>query len=304
MRVRVTTLTVNPAVDMAAQATSVRPGHKVRTFGERYDPGGGGINVARVISELGGEALALLASGGVTGRFIEEMLTTAKVPRQVVRIQNACRISVTVRDQSNGQEYRFVPLSPELTPSDCTHILDAVASVDADWLVASGSLPPGVPVDFYREVALAAAARRTKVCTRHVRSCSQGVTAVRNPFAEAESHGIRSDRRHAGGRPPLTNGAGETPSQFRRCADGRSDTRRARGNSSNSRSGPASPGDLCLGADRRWRGDSFLAGLIFGLAKGQTHEKALRLALACGASAVRGIGTAQVRRAEVETLLT
>ena len=49
---RIVTLTVNPAVDMAAQALAVRPVHKIRTFGERYDPGGGGINVARVIHEL------------------------------------------------------------------------------------------------------------------------------------------------------------------------------------------------------------------------------------------------------------
>ena len=67
--------------------------------------------------------LSLFASGGVTGRFIEEMLTTAKVPWQTVKIQGACRISVTVRDQSNGQEYRFVPRGPELTASDCANIL-------------------------------------------------------------------------------------------------------------------------------------------------------------------------------------
>ena len=64
---RIVTLTVNPAVDLATQAESVRAGHKVRTFGERYDAGGGGINVARVISELGGNTLSLFASGGVTG---------------------------------------------------------------------------------------------------------------------------------------------------------------------------------------------------------------------------------------------
>ena len=126
MSVRIVTLTVNPAVDLATKADTVGPGHKIRTFDERYDPGGGGINVARVISELGGQALALLASGGVTGRFVEEMLTTAKVPWQAVRIKNACRISVTVHDQSNGQEYRFVPRGPQLTESDCAKILETL----------------------------------------------------------------------------------------------------------------------------------------------------------------------------------
>ena len=120
---RIVTLTINPAVDLASQAASVQPGHKIRTFGERYDAGGGGINVARVISDWVGKRSALFASGGVTGRFIEELLTTAKVPWQSVKIRGACRISVTVRDQSNGQEYRFVPRGPELTAPECANIL-------------------------------------------------------------------------------------------------------------------------------------------------------------------------------------
>ena len=76
---RIVTLTVNPAVDVAADAAEVRPVHKIRTFGERYDPGGGGINVARVVHELGGDTLALFAAGGVTGQFVEEMLSQAGV---------------------------------------------------------------------------------------------------------------------------------------------------------------------------------------------------------------------------------
>src|SRR5438445_5498301 len=96
----IVTLTVNPAVDLATQAGSVQPGHKIRTYGERYDAGGGGINVARVIAELGGQTLALFASGGVTGRFVGEMLTAGKVPWQAIPVGGACRISVTVRDES------------------------------------------------------------------------------------------------------------------------------------------------------------------------------------------------------------
>jgi hypothetical protein len=140
MSARIVTLTVNPAVDLSAEAESVQAGHKIRTFDERYDPGGGGINVARVIRELGGETLALFASGGVTGRFVEEMLTQAKVPWQAILIKGACRISVTVHDRATGQEYRFVPRGPTLTASDCGEILETLRHVEADWLVASGSL--------------------------------------------------------------------------------------------------------------------------------------------------------------------
>ena len=63
----IVTLTLNPTIDAASKAETVRPTHKVRTFDERYDPGGGGINVARVINELGGRSLAVYLAGGLTG---------------------------------------------------------------------------------------------------------------------------------------------------------------------------------------------------------------------------------------------
>jgi 6-phosphofructokinase 2 len=150
---RIVTLTVNPAVDLATTAKSVQPGHKIRTFDERYHRGGGGINVAKVISELGGQSLALFASGGVTGRFVEEMLTTAKVAWQAIPIRNASRICVTVHDQSKGLEYRFVTGGPQLTESDCANILESLREVEADWVVASGSLAPGMPPEFYGRAA-------------------------------------------------------------------------------------------------------------------------------------------------------
>jgi 6-phosphofructokinase 2 len=303
MPARIVTLTVNPAVDLATQAKSVQPGHKIRTFGERYDAGGGGINVARVISELGGEPLALFASGGVTGRFVEEMLTTAKVPWQAVRIQGACRISVTVRDQSTGQEYRFVPQGPELTASDCANILVTLSDIEADWVVASGSLSPGMPSNFYGKAADIVSARGGKFAldtsgAALKDSLGHGVTLLKPSLSELETivgQEVRSlpcqmaQAKHlvesgAAQMVALTLGAGgailATAEQVIHA--------------------PAFAVSERTGVGA---GDSFLAGLVFGLAGRRTAKDALRLALACGASAVQGIGTAQVRRDAVEALL-
>ncbi len=304
MRVRVTTLTVNPAVDMATQATAVRPGHKIRTFGERYDQGGGGINVARVITELGGEALALFASGGVTGRFIEEMLTATKVPWQAVRIQGACRISVAVRDQSNGLEYRFVPLGPELAQSDYARILDAAASIEAEWLVASGSLPPGAPPDFYGQVARTAAARGARFAldtsgAALKASLRSGIHLLKPSLTEFEAIVGRQVRDLPSQMDLAKRLAGSGAAQMIALTLGERGAILATADHALHLPAVAVSERTGVGA-----GDSFLAGLVFGLAEGQTDEKALRLALACGASAVRGTGTAQVRRAEVEALLT
>ena len=159
---RIATLTVNPAVDVAAEAAEVRPVHKIRTFGDRYDPGGGGINVARVAHELGGDTTAVFAAGGVTGRFVEEMLSQAGVPTSCIPIRGPTRISLTVREQASGSEYRFVPQGPRLDSAECTTILRALDAIEADWLVASGSLTPGVPAEFYASVAQTAARRGIK----------------------------------------------------------------------------------------------------------------------------------------------
>lgn len=303
MPARIVTLTVNPAVDLATQAESVQPGHKIRTFGERYDAGGGGINVARVISELGGNTLSLFASGGVTGRFIEEMMTTAKVPWQAVRIQGACRISVTVRDQSNGQEYRFVPRGPELTASDCANILAALGDVEADWVVASGSLPPGVAADFYAKAADVVSARGAKFAldtsgSALTGSLGHGVSLLKPSLSELETivgkevrslscqmmQAKRLVESGAAQMVALTLGAGGAIlATAERVIH--------------------SPAFAVSERTGVGAGDSFLAGLVFGLAERRTIEDALRLALACGASAVQGIGTAQVQRATVEALL-
>lgn len=88
---RIVTLTLNPAVDLACSAASARPTHKIRTVEERFDPGGG-VNVARVLKALGGEALALIMTGGVTGRLVEELLDEAGVHWKPLPIRGRTRI--------------------------------------------------------------------------------------------------------------------------------------------------------------------------------------------------------------------
>ena len=71
---RILTFTLNPTIDLAAEADQVQPVRKVRTRGDSFDPGGGGVNVSRVLREVGGETLAILLAGGVSGMLLEELL--------------------------------------------------------------------------------------------------------------------------------------------------------------------------------------------------------------------------------------
>ncbi|MGZ3339366.1 MAG: 1-phosphofructokinase family hexose kinase [Reyranella sp.] len=299
---RIVTLTVNPAVDVAADAAEVRPVHKIRTFDERYDPGGGGINVARVVHELGGDTVALFAGGGVTGRFVEEMLSQSGVPSNCIPIRGPTRISLTVREQASGAEYRFVPQGPRLDTAECTNILEAAGKIKADWLVASGSLPPGVPPEFYASVAQIAARRGIKFALDTSgpalrASLGHGVDLLKPSLGEFESIVGREYSKPSSRATRAVELVRSGAARMIALTLGGEGAILATAEGALQLPAMAVKERTGVGA-----GDSFLAGLVLGLARGQPRDEALRLAIAAGAAAVAGIGTARVQRAEVEAL--
>jgi len=150
---RIVTLALNPAIDSACEAEAVFPTHKVRTFGQRYDPGGGGINVARVVAALGGDAVAVYPAGGPFGDMLERILAREGLRAHAFPMAGHTRMSMAVFDRSTGQEYRFVPEGPEVSEAEWQAAIDGVLALGGDWLVASGSLPRGVPEDVYARLA-------------------------------------------------------------------------------------------------------------------------------------------------------
>lgn len=143
----IVTLTLNPSIDGACEALRVQPTHKIRTTGDRYDPGGGGINVARVVAALGGLALPVYPAGGATGTVLDELMAARGLGFRRIPIAGHTRISHSVFETATGLEYRFVPEGPAIAPGEWLEILAVIDGLDFDWLVVSGSRPPGLPED-------------------------------------------------------------------------------------------------------------------------------------------------------------
>ena len=150
---------MNPALDISTSAAHVTPTDKVRCSKPQYDPGGGGINVARVAHMLGESVVAVFPAGGPSGGMLHTLLAAEQVPCRSIPIGGAIRESFAVNDRMTNQQFRFVLPGPELSEHEqhaCLGMLADAAS-GARFVVASGSLPPGVRPDFYQRAATVAA---------------------------------------------------------------------------------------------------------------------------------------------------
>jgi 6-phosphofructokinase 2 len=123
------TLTINPAIDVSIAVERVAPVHKLRCTSARRDPGGGGINVARVLKRLGADVVALYPTGGVLGALLRQLVTDEEIPCLTIGISDETRENITVLDQSIGQQYRFILPGPRLSELEWRGCLDAVASL-------------------------------------------------------------------------------------------------------------------------------------------------------------------------------
>ena len=154
-------LTMNPSVDVSTHTDRVVPADKLRCGPAGRDAGGGGLNVASVVHRLGGHSRALHPAGGAAGQWLTQHLARVGLPAHALPIAQDTRENFTVQALDTGAEYRFVLPGPTLTESEWQASLNAVDS----WpdplalVVASGSLPPGVPADFYARLAKAARQR-------------------------------------------------------------------------------------------------------------------------------------------------
>ena len=158
------TLTMNPALDVLTFTDTVESTHKIRCSEVIKHPGGGGVNVARVLHRFGAKCLAVFPQGGVTGERHHHLLSQEKVRCHSVPIAQETRESFSVHEARSGDDFRFVLPGPTLTHDEYEACFAYVAQhLPKQFLVISGGLAPGVPTDFYARLTLLAKQNGVKV---------------------------------------------------------------------------------------------------------------------------------------------
>lgn len=299
------TLTLNPALDLATTTARVEPTHKLRCSPAQRFAGGGGINVARVLHRLGSDVQAWALAGGAAGAQMRQLLADEGVPTVLQPIAGDTRENFSVVETATGQEFRFVLPGPALQAAEWQACLDALAALTPAprWLVASGSLPPGVPDDFYARLARAARARGIRVVVDTsgaplAAALDAGVTLVKPSLRE-----LREVMKQ-----PL-----DTPADW--CVATQALVRAgqaeivalsvgAQGAVLATREGvwQAPALDVPATTGTTGAGDCFVAALVWALDRGEAPPDALRWAVAAGAAALMAPGTALAQAADVHRL--
>lgn len=159
----IVTLTINPSLDKSTQFTGLVAEQKIRCGTPRYDAGGGGINVSKAISRLGGETLCVFTSGGSPGIKLEELVQKEGIAIKIVPTQNWTRENLVALDTNTNAQYRFCFPGAPISSVEKGNVLQTIQELKTKYLVASGSLSEGLSTDFYQHIADLAKISGTKL---------------------------------------------------------------------------------------------------------------------------------------------
>jgi len=160
---KITTLTINPSLDKSTNFTGLVAEQKIRCGIPRYDAGGGGINVSKAITKLGGNSNCIFTSGGSTGEMLEQLLEEQKMENSVIKTNNWTRENFIAFENISKSQYRFGFPGNEFSAAEKQQILQTVKSIETNYLVISGSLNEGLETDFYQKIAAIAKQSNVKV---------------------------------------------------------------------------------------------------------------------------------------------
>lgn len=300
---KIVTLTVNPAVDKSTHIDRLIPEQKLRCDSPRFDAGGGGINVSKAIKRLGGKSTAIFTTGGPSGQVLRDLVSQEGIDCEVIQTEQWTRENFIVAETSTNAQYRFGMPGTALSEAETEAVLETLRQSKADYVVASGSLPPQMDVNFYEKVASIS----KEIGARLVldtsgeplrAACDEGVFLLKPNIGELEAL--------VGAKDLQIDDVDDAARML--IGDGKCEVVIV---SMGPKGAILVTKDLCehvpappvqkrstVGA-----GDSMVAGMTWALTQGLTYSEMIRWGVACGSAATMNEGTQLFLRADVERLL-
>ena len=299
----IVTVTLNPAIDKNYTVERLRPEHKLRCPNPLVDPGGGGINVSKALKALEMNSLAIFFAGGMNGDYLKQLLEEQQLNIHPIPIIGDTRESIVIVDTSSDREYRIVVEGPEISFSAFEEVIKQLESVKPSYIIASGSIPKGLPEDVFAKLAVAA----KKLNARFILDTSG------KPLQQGAAEGVFLLKPNL---KELSNLAGVDTLELDDVDDAARElihkgmcevivvSMSASGAMLVTKDGyhhipaPTVERKSTVGA-----GDSMVAGMVWSLVQGRSFIDMARMGVACGTAATMNVGTKLFRREDVEKLL-
>jgi len=297
------TVTLNPAVDREYVVPKLIANTVLRASEVHIDYGGKGFNVSRMLTALGVRNTALGFVGSNAGAFLEKGMASLGIATEFVHIAHETRTNTTIVETDGHDHYKVNESGPAIADADREKLIEKVkhlAKADDCWVLA-GSLPPGIPANFYRELtSIIQSAGGRAVLDTSGEALLEGVKAhpyliKPNVFEAGTLTGIKGKMHedllkmlkniHAGGVEHVVISAGKDASFF------------TSGESVLFAQPPVIEESNPVGA-----GDAMLAGLLYGLHQGLDHAESFAWGIAAGSAAASKTGTGMPSMDEVQTL--
>jgi len=297
------TITLNPAIDKTTSVDALMPDKKMKCTEPFFAPGGGGVNVARAIKKLGGEAKAIYLAGGHSGNFFAHLLKKESVESLAVEIDCYTRENLTVFEKQSKRQYRFGMPGPRVSEKEWKQLLALLEKIDdASFIIASGSVPEGVPEDIFAHISTIAKKKNAKFIVDTSGNAlkyavNEGAYLLKPNLAELST--LVGQKRIDENR--VVEAAKEIISKGKTkvmvVSLGEKGAILLTGNETSHITPPLVERKSTVGA-----GDSMVAGIVISLSKGKSLLEAAKYGVACGTAATMNPGTELCRLEDAERL--
>ncbi len=298
------TVTLNPCIDKSSKVEKIKPDSKLRCAEVVNEPGGGGINVSKALKKLETPTVALFPAGGHNGNMLCTLLKEEEILFHAVDTKVETRENWIVLETSTNSQYRFTFPGREMMEETVKSLVDQIRSFSPEYVVASGSLPSGLPDYFYGLIVKNASAVGAK-CIVDTSGPALQALKGKNAFLIKPNIGELCKMLNVDWLDKE-----EIPTAAQQAI----------------RDGYAEIIVVSMGGEGAWlvsndkkyfveapsvekkstvgAGDSMVAGITYFLTQGKTLREAIRFGVACGSAATMNEGTQLFKKTDAVSLYT